>query len=81
MAATGFSDRTIRNGIKELDDPDVLSPSWQRKPGGGRPNKEDELLGLLEALENLVEPVSRCDPISPLRWTCKSTYSLARELT
>ncbi len=78
--ATGISDRTIRNGIRELDDPDTLPPDRQRKPGAGRRSREEEEPGLIEALEALIEPVSRGDPMSPLRWTCKSTRVLAGEL-
>ncbi len=79
--ATGISDRTIRNGIQELDDPQAPTADRQRKTGGGRRRREEEEPGLIEALEALVEPVARGDPMSPLRWTCKSTYVLADELT
>jgi transposase len=79
--ATGISDRTIRNGIRELDDPSALPPDRQRTPGAGRRTREQEDPGLIEALEALMEPISRGDPMSPLRWTCKSTYVLADELT
>jgi transposase len=79
-AATGISDRTIRNGLQELDDPRALSTDRQRKPGAGRRCREEEQPGLIAALEALVEPVERGDPMSPLRWTCKSTYVLADEL-
>lgn len=79
--ATGISDRTIRNGIQELDDPQTPTADRQRKTGGGRRRREEEEPGLIEALEALVEPVARGDPMSPLRWTCKSTYVLADELT
>lgn len=78
--ATGISDLTIRRGIQELDDPDALTADRQRKPGAGRRCKEQEEPGLVEALEALLEPVVRGDPMSPLRWTCKSTYVLADEL-
>jgi hypothetical protein len=78
--ATGISDRTVRNGIKELDNPDSLAPHRQRKPGAGRRAREVEDPGLVIALETLMEPISRGDPMSPLRWTCKSTRVLADEL-
>ena len=78
--ATGISDRTIRNGIKEIGNPYLLSPDRQRKPGAGRPSREEEQPDLIKALETLIEPQSRGDPMSPLRWTCKSTRALAREL-
>lgn len=78
--ATGLSDRTIRTGIQELEDPDPLPWTRQRKPGGGRRRREEEQPELIEALEELVESTTRGDPMSPLRWTCKSTRNLAREL-
>lgn len=78
-AATGLSDRTIRNGIRELTD-NSLSPDRQRRPGAGRPARDIEQPGLVRALEVLVEPATRGDPQGPLRWTCKSTRTLARTL-
>lgn len=78
--ATGMSDRTIRNGIRELTGPDELGPDRQRRPGGGRRSREREQPRLLEALDSLLEPTVRGDPTSPLRWTCKSTRSLENEL-
>jgi len=78
--ATGISDRTIRNGIAELNDPDSLVPSRQRRIGGGRRSREVEYPDLLSALDHLIEDTSRGDPQSPLRWTLKSTYKLAKEL-
>lgn len=79
-AATGLSDRTIRTGIRELDDPHAVPPSRQRRAGGGRKRREADEPGLLKALDALVEPGARGDPRSPLRWTCQSTYTLAKEL-
>ena len=79
-SATGISDRTIRNGIRELHDPEALDLGRQRKPGGGRRSREATQPDLIPALEALVEPVTRGDPMSPLRWTCKSTRGLEREL-
>ena len=78
--ATGMSDRTIRTGIVELDNPETLTTDRQRRPGGGRHRRETDQPDLLEALERLVSPVTRGDPVSPLLWTCKSTRVLAREL-
>jgi Rhodopirellula transposase DDE domain len=75
--ATGFSDRTIRNGIRELNDRNPLPADRQRRAGGGRKSRKVEQSGLVAALEGLVEPDSRGDPQSPLRWTCKSTRALA----
>src|SRR6266702_2906028 len=79
--ATGLSDRTIRNGIKELDDPDALPATQQRRSGGGRKRRESEQPQLIEALQKLVDSGTRGDPMSPLRWTCKSTRTLADELS
>jgi transposase len=79
--ATGISDRTIRNGITELDDPNAAAVNRQRRAGAGRICREDEQPQLVEALNSLVEGDTRGDPMSPLRWTCKSTRSLAKELT
>ena len=78
--ATGISDRTIRTGIKELDDPEAAPSNRQRQPGAGRRTREAEQPGLADALEELVESGTRGDPMSPLRWTCKSTRTLADEL-
>jgi len=79
--ATGISDRTIRTGIQELNNPKTVLSNRQRRPGGGRRSREIEQPKLIKALESLVEPVTRGDPCSPLRWTCKSTRTLAQELT
>ena len=78
--ATGLSDRTIRNGIKELDDPAPLSSHRQRKVGAGRKPRDTTQPGLLKALEALIEPTTRGEPTTPLRWTIKSTYQLASAL-
>ena len=80
-AVTGLSDRTIRNGIQELDDPNAPPATQQRRSGAGRKSREFEQPGLVDALEGLVEAGTRGDPMSPLRWTCKSTRTLAKELT
>jgi len=77
--ATGLSDRTIRSGVREIELPDELGDR-QRRVGAGRKTRESEQPRILKALDALVEPGSRGDPMSPLRWTCKSTRSLAREL-
>jgi len=79
--ATGLSDRTIRNGIKELADPDALPATQQRRSGGGRKRRESEQPQLIESLQKLVDSGTRGDPMSPLRWTCKSTRTLAEELS
>lgn len=78
--ATGISDRTIRNGIREMEIGNPRLGTRQRSPGAGRRLRETEQPRLSAALERLVEPISRGDPMSPLRWTCKSTRVLAGEL-
>ena len=82
--ATGLSRPTIMAGLKELDQPKsrrTLEAARVRRPGGGRRPLRQTDPGLLAALESLLEPVTRGDPESPLRWTCKSTRRLAEELT
>lgn len=82
--ATGLSRPTISVGIRELE----LSPKKRtaeaqhiRRPGAGRKRVVDVDPELIAALEALIEPGTRGDPESPLRWTCKSTRRLADELT
>jgi transposase len=77
--ATGVSRNTIRVGLAELADEDSGS-TRVRRPGGGRRRLIDQQPGLMSALESLVEPSTRGDPQSPLRWTCKSVRQLAMEL-
>lgn len=82
--STGLSRPTIRAGLRELDQPAderALEGSRVRRRGGGRKRLTESDPELLAALEALVEPVTRGDPQSPLRWTCKSTRRLAEELT
>jgi len=78
--ACGLSRVTITKGIGELSTP-ALPEERIRRPGGGRRNLTQRDPKLPELLEFLVEPLTRGDPESPLRWTCKSTRTLARELT
>src|SRR5271168_5333911 len=80
--ATGLSRPTITAGLRELDQPTIQRAAQAvrvRQPGGGRRPVTEADPGLLAALESLVEPVTRGDPESPLRWTCKSTRRLAEE--
>ncbi len=80
--ATGASRSTIRRGLADLaGDVPEDSGGRVRAPGGGRKKAEDADLGLLDALDTLIEPETRGDPESPLRWTTKSTRNLAAELT
>jgi Rhodopirellula transposase DDE domain len=82
--ATGLSRNTIRAGIAELRKPlavdEELPPHRVRVPGAGRPTRAADDRTLQRDLESLVEPTTRGDPMSPLRWTCKSTRQLAAEL-
>ena len=81
--ATGVARGSILAGLKELKDgvKPILGESRQiRKAGAGRKKLIDHDPDLLEALEKLVEPATRGDPESPLRWTCKSLMQLSREL-
>jgi len=79
-AAAGVSRDTVRRGRDELDDPQPLEVDRSRTPGGGRKRAEVLQPGLVEALDALVEPESRGDPMTPLRWTSKSLRILAVEL-
>jgi hypothetical protein len=83
--ATGLSRTTVTAGLRALREraahPDALLPARIRRPGGGPKRLTETDPGLLPALEALVDPVTRGDPDSPLRWTCKSTRRLAQELT
>ena len=78
--ACGLSRVTITKGIRELDEP-PLPEGRVRRAGAGRPSLLTLDPELSIALEDLVEPVARGDPESPLRWTNKSTRALAAELT
>jgi transposase len=78
--ATGVSRRAIAIGLQELAEPAAASVKRIRQPGGGRKRTVAKDATLLHDLEQLVEPVSRGDPESPLRWTCKSVRKLADEL-
>jgi transposase len=78
--AVGVSPDTVRRGRDELDDPRPWEVGRSRAPGGGRKRAEDTDPGLVEALDKLIEPETRGDPMTPLRWTCKSLRTLARQL-
>ena len=80
-AATGLARNTIAAGIAELRGPNRLARDRIRRPGAGRKPLGESDPGLEAALDALVDPATRGDPESPLRWTCKSTRRLARELT
>ena len=84
-AAIGMSPNTIRRGLAELQErdlhPEAAVGLRVRRPGGGRKSLTLIDSGLLDSLEHLVDPMTRGDPESPLRWTCKSTTQLADALT
>jgi transposase len=78
--AVRVSPDTVRRGRDELDDPRPLQVGRSRAPGAGRKRAEQRDPGVVEALDKLVDPESRGDPMTPLRWTCKSLRTLAGEL-
>ena len=84
--AVGMSRTTIHAGLAELKaaEPATVTMGHGRQrvraAGGGRKRLAHKDTSLLSALDALVEPTSRGDPMSPLRWTCKSTYKLSDEL-
>ena len=59
----------------------VATANQQRRSGGGRKRRDFEQPQLVEAMQRLVDASTRGDPMSPLRWTCKSTRTLADELS
>ncbi len=73
---------TIYKGLGELKERRFREAEAERirKPGGGRKKLREKNPELMEDLESLVDPVTRGDPMSPLRWTCKSVRQLARAL-
>ena len=79
-AATGLARETIRNGRREIEH-GVEVTGRVRRAGAGRPGIEKTQPGIKEALEQLVDPLTRGDPTSPLRWTCKSRAKLAGALS
>jgi len=78
--ATGLSRPTIRAGRRELESGGI-ERGRVRRPGAGRPSIEQAQPGIKEALEKLVDPLTRGDPQSPLRWTCKSRAKLTAALS
>jgi len=81
---TGVSRRAITEGMKELRKPKAAEAGLEanriRRRGAGRKRTVDKDSTLLEDLDRLVDPATRGDPESPLRWTCKSVRRLAAEL-
>ncbi len=79
--ATGISEGTVRRGLAELDSGEDLAPERVRRAGAGRPGILEREPGLSAALDALIDPVTRGDPESPLRWTSKSAAKLAQALS
>jgi transposase len=78
--ATGVSRQVIRHGLRELEQ-SVTPPTGRiRRPGGGRKKAQQKDPTLVADLEKLVDPTTRGDPESCLRWTCKSVRKLAQDL-
>jgi len=80
VRATGISYSTVMRGLREIADPVRMPASRVRAPGAGRKRAADLDDTLTSDLESLIEPSSRGDPESRLRWTCLSTHRLADEL-
>ena len=78
--ATGISGATINKGMQELDAGLFMDCKQVRREGGGRKKLIEHDPKLLEDLDELIDPCTRGDPQSPLRWTCKSTYKIADAL-
>ena len=78
--ATGISRVTISKGKKEIESEAGKLVNRIRKEGGGRKRLVDKNPALIKALDMLIDPLTRGDPESPLRWTCKSTYKLSEAL-
>ena len=77
---TRIAASTIGRGLKDIEALDSLAPGRVRRPGGGRKSLTETDPQLLDDLNALVEPDARGDPMSSLRWTCKSLRRLAAEL-
>jgi hypothetical protein len=79
--AAGVSEPTVSKAVRELSEAAQPPPAWRvRRPGGGRKRLTENDPALVAALEALVDPATRGDPESPLRWTSKSTRELADAL-
>ena len=77
----GVARSTVTVAVAELEVPTRVPEGRSRRVGGGRKSSVEKDPGLVGALDALVDPGTRGDPESPLRWTCKSTRQLARTLT
>jgi hypothetical protein len=79
--ACGLSRKAISKGIKEIEAGTAPPPGRVRQPGGGRRKITEHDPRLTGAMERMIDPETRGDPESPLRWTCKSTRTLAAQLS
>lgn len=79
--ACGLSRKAIAKGIREIQEGQSPSEGRVRRPGGGRKKITVSDPTLVASLESLIDSETRGDPESPLRWICKSTRTLAAELT
>ena len=77
---TGMARSTIGRGVQEIEEKEGVEAGRVRKPGGGRKTKRAQNSALLPALERLVEPATRGDPMRVLRWTSKSLRHLSQAL-
>ena len=80
VEAAGISTSTMSRAVREVR-AGIVPSGRQRAVGGGDKEAIEKQPGLLEALDELVHPETRGTPMSPLRWTSKSTYDLAAALT
>jgi len=78
--ATGLARTTVARGVADVRDGEPIAPGRVRRAGAGRPPIEQRDPTLRRDLEALIEPTSRGDPESPLRWTTRSVRNLAAEL-
>ena len=79
--AAGMSRNSAITGTKHVDDGETSPSPRVRREGGGRKRSVDKDPDILLELDDLVSPEARADPMSPLRWTAKSTYKLAATLS
>lgn len=79
--ACGLSRPTIYHGIREIEEHRIIPPGRVRNTGAGRKSAEFHDPGIIEAMGRLIEPGTRGDPESPLKWVIKSTRTIATELT
>lgn len=77
---TKLSNSTVNAGLKELKDLALTNNGRIRKKGGGRKKITETAVGIKEAIEEIVNPASRGDPESPLKWSSKSTRKIENEL-